>query len=330
VGIDEPEEREHSVLIFAAVAILVLGLLLLIARLIAGQQSADNAQAYQPSPRETLGGAPAVLAAPYAVEYGPKQPPLPLSAPPEIGARAYAIVDRACGAVIWGKDEHERLAPASLTKIVTALVVEKRAKLTDMVDVNVSGRQMAARGSSVMGVEPGMRLSVEDLLHGLFLPSGNDAALALAGYMGGGSVNNFVDLMNEEAQRLRMLDTHFTNPHGLDSRGLYSSAYDMALAGRALLDDPYLARLSSTPEYEPAWDGPALRNGNKLLQMYPGAFGVKIGFTTNAQQTIVAAAERNGRQIIVSLFGTETRYLDSIALFDWAFSQAPSACAASN
>jgi D-alanyl-D-alanine carboxypeptidase len=324
--VDEPEEREHSVLIFVAVAVLVLGLLIVVSRLVTGSESAAGVQASESQSRERLGGGPAVLAAPFAYEYGPKQPPLPLSPPPALDARAFVIIDRACGGIVWAKNEHERLAPASLTKIITALVVEKHAGLSEMVDVNVSGKQMAARGSSVMGLEPGMRLSVEDLLYGLFLPSGNDAALALANHVGRGNIGAFIDLMNQEARALGMYDTQFVNPHGLDSRGLYSTAYDMALAGEALLDDPYLARLSSTPEYEPDWPGPPLKNGNKLLQMYPGAFGVKIGFTTNAQQTIVAAAEREGRQIIISVFGTETRYLDSMALFDWAFSQAPSPC----
>jgi D-alanyl-D-alanine carboxypeptidase len=103
----------------------------------------------------------------------------------------------------------------------------------------------------------------------------------------------------------------------------------MALAGRALLDDPLLAQISSTPEYEPAWSGPVLKNGNRLLSTYPGAFGVKIGFTDRAQQTIVAAANRDGRELIVSVFGSEDRYTDSAALFDWAFANIPARCTGS-
>jgi D-alanyl-D-alanine carboxypeptidase len=122
-------------------------------------------------------------------------------------------------------------------------------------------------------------------------------------------------------------DTHFTNPHGLDDAGLYSSAYDMAMLGRSFLEYPNLAPLSTTRTYQPAWTGPELKNGNKLLQLYPGAFGVKIGYTTRAGQTIVAAAERDGRQVIVSVFGSVDRYADTMALFDWAFSNIPSRCA---
>ena len=350
-----PEEgdvrSEHRVLIFAVVAAFVLGSLLLLARFASGEEpslaepltptatqtASLSLGSGQPlrggagpalSQQENAGLAPAMAPVTAAIvsEDQHRAPPPALSPPPEVGATAFAILERACGAVLWGKNERTRLPPASLTKIITAMVVERRASLNEMVNVNVSGSQMARRGSSVMGVEPNMKLSVLDLLYGLFLPSGNDAALALAAHVGRGNVNRFIDLMNEEVRSLQMKDTHFTNPHGLDSPGLYSSALDMAIAGHAFLDEPLLGEVSSAPDYMPAWSGPKLKNGNKLLQMYPGAFGIKIGYTTNAHQTIVAAAERDGREVIVSLFGSDSRYLDSMALFDWAFTQAPSAC----
>jgi D-alanyl-D-alanine carboxypeptidase len=253
--------------------------------------------------------------------------PASLSAPPPVSARAYAFIDRACGAFVYGFNEHERLPPASLTKILTAMVVERvEPNLDQMVYINVSGSQMAKRGSSVMGLEPGMVLSIRDLLYGLQLPSGNDAAMALAEHIGGGNVQRFVDLMNEEAARLGLHNTHFANPHGLDNPALYSSAYDLALAGRAYLDYPVLAQISVTPYYMPAWEQGALKNGNKLLEQYPGAYGVKIGYTTKARQTIVAAASRDGRELILSILGSDNRYTDSTALFNWAFSQTRSAC----
>jgi D-alanyl-D-alanine carboxypeptidase len=122
-----------------------------------------------------------------------------------------------------------------------------------------------------------------------------------------------------------MNDSHFSNPHGLDSKTLYSSAYDMALAGRAALDTPLLFDVSNTRSYTTG-SGLSFRNGNKLLSSYPGADGVKIGFTNNAKQTIVAAAERDGRSIIVSVFGSDDRYADSAMLLDWAFDHVPSHC----
>jgi D-alanyl-D-alanine carboxypeptidase len=242
-----------------------------------------------------------------------------------VAAHAYAVLDRNCGDVIAVKNPNERMPPASLTKIVTALVVRNRANLDDVVLVNVSGKRMAAKGSSVMGIEPGMLLSVRDLLNGLFLASGNDAAEALAQYVSGND-DAFVALMNQAARQLRMADSHFSNPHGLDDSGLYSTALDMAVAGSALLNDPVLAQISSAPEYLPDWKGGVLKNGNRLLQSYPGAFGVKIGFTEKAHQTLVAAAERDGRQLIVSLLKTDDRYTDAEALLDWAFANSKATC----
>jgi D-alanyl-D-alanine carboxypeptidase len=251
--------------------------------------------------------------------------------PPAVVAQAYAVLERSCGATLAVKNERERLPPASITKIITALVVSDRSALDAMVNIEVSGKEMAKRGSSVMGIEPGMRLSVTDLLYGLFLPSGNDAALALAAHVSG-DVDSFVSLMNEKATQLGMNDSHFANPHGLDARDHLSSALDMANAGRALLDNQILAKISAAPAYIPTTQagmpGWTLENGNKLLKTYPGAFGIKIGYTSKAKQTIVAAAERNGRQIIVSLLGADNRYADSTALLDWAFTKTTTACQA--
>jgi D-alanyl-D-alanine carboxypeptidase len=282
----------------------------------AAPEAPTEAAVAPPAPEVVVPAPPAIL------------PPFtPLLPQPRVSARTFAIVDRSCGALAYGVGEHVRLAPASLTKIITAMVVERLADHNAMVDIKVDGEQMARRGSSVMGLKPNTQVSVIDLLYGLFLPSGNDAALALAQHVGGGSVEHFVQLMNEQMAQLQLQNSHFTNPHGLDDAGLYSSAYDMAMAGRAFLEDPELAQISVTPNYT-LGSGLSFKNGNKLLQLYPGAFGVKIGFTTNAHQTIVAAAERDGRQLIVSVFGSDDRYSDTIALFDWAFSSIPSRCPA--
>ena len=105
-----------------------------------------------------------------------------------------------------------------------------------------------------------------------------------------------------------MTDTRFANPSGLDAPGLYSTAWDLAMTGRVALDNPLMMNMSTTLSYKPAWDGPVLKNGNQLLKAYPGAFGLKIGFTDTAKETIVAAAERNGRQLVVSVLGSNDRY----------------------
>lgn len=155
------------------------------------------------------------------------------AAPPAITARAAAVIEAPCGALLHGDDEHVRLAPASLTKIATALVTVDYAGLSEMVDVHVDGAELAATtDSTIMGLRPGLYLPMQDLLYGLLLSSGNDAALAIAEYVGF-TVDDFVDLMNAKVAELGLTDTHFANPHGLDEPGLYTSAYDMAVLGES-------------------------------------------------------------------------------------------------
>lgn len=259
---------------------------------------------------------------------GPENEPVYVGSvrPDDIMGRAAAMIEEPCGASLYDYNAHERRAPASLTKIATALVALEGADLSEMVDVRVDGAELAATtDSTVMGLEPGQQLSVRDLLYGLLLPSGNDAAIAIAEHVGG-SAAAFVGLMNSKIEQLGLRDTHFTSPHGLDDPGTYTSAFDMAVLGRELMRQPELATIVSTRVYQPAWDGPPLWNGNRLLYLYPEAVGVKIGFTDNAGGTIVAAAERDGRQLIVSVLGSAGIYQDAITLLEWAFSNVPSVC----
>ena len=235
-------------------------------------------------------------------------------------------MEEPCGASLYDYNAHQRRAPASLAKIATAIVALEGADLSEMVDVRVDGAELAATTeSTVMGLQPGQQLSVRDLLHGLLLPSGNDAAIAIAEHVGG-SAAAFVGLMNSKVEQLGLRDTHFTNPHGLDDPDMYTSAFDIAVLGRELMRQPELAAIVRTRIYQPAWDGPPVWNGNRLLYLYPESVGVKIGFTDSAGQTIVAAAERDGRVVIVSVLGSSNVYQDAITLFEWAFSNAPSVC----
>ena len=247
--------------------------------------------------------------------------------PVSIVGQASAIIEAPCGTLLYGSNEHARLPPASLAKIATAIVAYERSDLDTVVDVRVnSGLLVASTGSTVMGLKPGVRMTMRDLMHGLLLVSGNDAAIAIAEAVAG-RTSGFVALMNDKAVELGLRDTRFANPHGLDEEGLYTSAYDAALLGQALLNEPELASIVSTKSYQAAWDGPLLWNGNALLNLYPGALGVKIGYTERAGQTIVAAAERDGRRIIVSVLGSLDRYTDAIGLFEWAFANTEPACA---
>jgi D-alanyl-D-alanine carboxypeptidase len=264
--------------------------------------------------------APAVQAPPQPA--APPPQPLP---PFDVPSRAVAIIEAPCGHLVYGKDEHLPLPPASLTKIVTALTAIDRLNLPDRVSIEISGKALKQRTrSSIMGLEPGMDVTAQDLLYGLFLPSGNDASIEIAEHVSG-SVETFVQEMNQVALSLGLHDSHFTNPHGLDSAGLVSSAHDMAQAGMVMMRHPVLAHIAGARSYT-LEGGLTLRNGNKLLGSYAGAYGVKIGFTNRAKHTIVGAASRGGRDLYISVLGSENLYPETSALLDWAFRSTTPAC----
>jgi len=264
------------------------------------------------SPQPTQTPTPSPTAAPHRPSFA-------------VDARAVAVLEAPCGALLYGKSEHASLPPASLTKIVTALAAIGRVNLDDTVEVDLSARELkSSTRSSVMGLEPGMTVTVRDLLYGLFLPSGNDAAIILAEHVSG-DVDSFVGLMNEEAASLGLNDSRFSNPHGLDSSGLRSSAYDMAVAGMEMMKNPTLAEMSAAPSY--VLDGGlTLNNGNRLLSSYPGAYGVKIGYTNRAKYTIVAAASQGGRDLYAAVLGSEDLYEETARLLDWAFEATQPTC----
>ena len=247
--------------------------------------------------------------------------------PPAISAAAVAVLEEPCGALVHSFNAHAHLPPASLTKIVTALVADERVNLAQTVQVTIDSAALtAATDATVMGLEPGQTLGMVDLLYGLLLPSGNDAALQIAQQVAG-NVKAFADLMNARVAEAGLKDTHFVNPHGLDAADHYTSAYDIAVLGNLLLQKPDLAFIVGTRTYQPNWDGPRVDNLNQLLGQYPGAIGVKTGYTLTAGHTIVAAAERNGRRFIVSVLGSGDNFGDATKLLDWAFTSAPSSCA---
>ena len=246
--------------------------------------------------------------------------------PPAISAAAVSVLEEPCGAVVHSFNAHAHLPPASLTKIVTALVADERVDLAQTVQVTVDGAALsAATDATVMGLEPGQTLGMVDLLYGLLLPSGNDAALQIAQQVAG-NVKAFADVMNARVAEAGLKDTHFVNPHGLDAPNHYTSAYDIAVLGNLLLQKPDLAFIVGTRSYQPSWNGPRVDNLNQLLGQYPGAIGVKTGYTLTAGHTIVAAAERDGRRYIVSVLGSGDVFADATKLLDWAFASAPSSC----
>ncbi len=247
--------------------------------------------------------------------------------PPAITGIAAVVMEEGCAEVLYSTNSELRRPPASLTKIMTALVAEERTGLDDLVPIDVSGAEFSLEtDSTIMGIERGQMLTMRDLLYGLLLPSGNDAAVQIAEHVGG-DMESFVAMMNQKAADLGLENTHFANPHGLDDDALYTSAYDMAIMGRELLRRPALAEIVGAQAYQPTWDGPAVGNLNQLLSFYPGSLGVKTGYTPLAGQTIVAAAEQGGRTIIVSILGSHWDiYKDVSELLNWGFQSTEPAC----
>jgi D-alanyl-D-alanine carboxypeptidase len=213
---------------------------------------------------------------------------------------------------------HERRAPASTTKIMTAILALENADPNMHTVSEVDGSTMV--GSSVMGLRPGVDISMNDLVYGLMLPSGNDAALEIARAVDGDR-NAFVERMNRKAAELGLDNTHWANPHGLDNPDHYSSAYDLAMLARYSMQNEAFRRVVGTVDYHLAppsdYD---LRNGNSLLTKYPGADGVKIGWTNDAGWTFVASVERDGHRVFVTVLNSADRDADAAALFDWVFS----------
>ena len=268
----------------------------------------------------------AAVAAAVASPTPRRSPRLGVEPVPKVTGLAASVIEEPCGATLYGLNERMHLPPASLTKIAAALAAVHHRDLSDIADITVNGPALSDEtDSTIMGLEPGMRLSLHDLLYGLLLPSGNDAAIAIAQFVAGDEPA-FVALMNEETANMGLRDSRFENPHGLDAPRHYTSAYDIATLGAALLREPALAEIVRTKTYQPAWDGPALQNLNLMLGNYHGVIGVKTGYTDLAGQTIVAAAERDGRRIIVSVLKSEDLYVDSAALLDWAFNETNPAC----
>ena len=242
---------------------------------------------------------------------------------PEIAA-PYAVALAESGAtVLFERGMRERVAPASLTKIMTAHVALQRGALDQRVTVTKSDMI----GQASMGLREGETLRLETLLHGLLLPSGNDAALAIAravgAQTGGGSdaeaVARFVGWMNEEAIRLGLADTRFVNPHGLDRPGHYSTAYDLARLTVAAMRNPAFTRVFGAPSYTA--DGYRLAHGHPLIGRYPGLLGGKTGLTRGCGYCLVTAAERDGQRVVVVVLRLtrDQATADTRALLDWSF-----------
>ncbi len=229
-------------------------------------------------------------------------------------AESAILMDAATGTVLYEKNADQRALIASTTKIMTALVALESAKLDDTLEVPAEAA--GVEGSS-MFLMAGQQVTVSDLLYGLMLKSGNDAAAALAIHCAG-SVEAFAERMNRKAAALGMHGTSFSNPHGLNAEGHYSTARDMALLTRAALQNDMLSRIVSSKYAKVG--GITIKNHNRLLWSYPGADGVKTGYTVNAGRCLVSSATRDGMRLIAVTLNDRNDWADHTAMLDYGFS----------
>ena len=235
-----------------------------------------------------------------------------------VTAKAYALMEAGSGRLLLGKNEHDRLPMASTTKIMTALLlIEAGEDLDTLVSVPP---EAAATGGTSMHLAAGERVSLRDLLYGLMMVSGNDAAVTLAVHLSG-SVETFAARMNAKAAALGCADTHFTNPHGLHDPEHYTSAYDLARMARAAMEHPFFRELVSTEGYTTA-TGDRLRTfrtKNRVLTEVEGGCGVKTGYTKKAGRCLCFAARRAGMLIIGAVLHASDMWGDAGKLLEEGF-----------
>lgn len=245
-----------------------------------------------------------------------------VSSSPDINSRAAVIIEKSTGAILFGKNENDKRKMASTTKIMTAIVVlESVENLSEIVTVS---KKAASIGGSRLGLSANAKITVNDLLYGLLLCSGNDAAIALAEFIGG-SVEDFANLMNKKASELGLLNTHFVTPHGLDNDEHYTTAYELALLTKYALENETFIKIVSTKRCSISINGISknINNTNELLGYLEGVYGVKTGFTNGANRCLVTSCKRGELDIICVVLGADTkkfRTQDSIKLIEYAFS----------
>lgn len=231
-----------------------------------------------------------------------------------VSAKSAILLDGQTGRVLYEKQPDKQSLIASTTKIMTALVVCEQTNVLDR--VRIPKEAVGIEGSS-MYLQEGEVLTVQELLYGLMLRSGNDAAVALAIYCGG-TVEGFAELMNDKAHRLGLENTHFVNPNGLDSPGHYSTARDLAVLAAYAMNNPIFAKTVSTKTV--SFGNRSLRNHNKLLWLLEGADGVKTGFTKAAGRILVSSCSRQGRRLIAVTINDGNDWHDHQLLMENGFS----------
>jgi len=232
---------------------------------------------------------------------------------PEVTAESIYLVDLPSFTPIYSRNENLELFPASTTKILTALVAYDIYKPNQIITV-----KKTIDDGQIMGLVIGEKITVENILYGMLVYSGNDAAYVLADNYG---YDKFIDLMNKKAQTLGMKNSHFSNPNGLDSGTQHSTSYDLSLAARELLKNPYLSKIVSTKEITISDVDfkyfHQLNNVNKLLGEIQGLGGLKTGYTENAGENLVSFYKKNGHQFVIVILKSLDRFSDTRNIIKW-------------
>ncbi len=237
-----------------------------------------------------------------------------------INARSYIVLDRKSKKVLIGKNEYTKAKMASTTKIMTATIILENCNLDDIVTIS---KKSANTGGSRLGLKTNDKISVLNLLYGLLLCSGNDAAVALAEYCSG-SIPEFCNLMNQKAIELGLTNSHFETPHGLDSDGHYTTAYELSLITDYALKNSTFVKIVNTKNHTIQINNypKNLSNTNELLGVLDGVYGVKTGFTNGANRCLVTACKRNDMDLICIVLGCDTKKFrgqDSTKLINYCF-----------
>lgn len=264
--------------------------------------------------------------------------------PPELYSPAVILIDASTGKILFEKNMHERRYPASLTKVMTAIIVLENCKLNEVATVSKNAVTTIPSGYVTALLQEGEQFTVEQLLYLLLIPSANDAAIVLAEHVVGGTdnIDQFFVLMNNKAVELGCKDTHFVNPNGIHDESHYSTAYDLSLMAKAAMDNVVFRNIVATVKYElPATslynsNDRIFTNNNSLLRLnnndspdnyyYQYATGVKTGFTTPAGNCLIASATKNKLSLITVTLGSlqtddglSQRYLDTLSLFRYGY-----------
>ena len=247
---------------------------------------------------------------------------------PEISAQAAILMDANTGVILYSKNIHEKLYPASVTKILTCLLAIENGNLDDMVPFSHEAVFSVPTDGSKMGMDVGESITLEECLYGIMVASANEVANAVAEYTSG-TIDDFIDMMNDYATEIGCEDSHFVNTNGLHDENNYTSAYDLAVISRLFFQNEMLCKVSNTPRYhfEASATQPDdfyVKNKHRLITEeipYNGVVGGKTGYTDDARQTLVTCAEQNGMKLICVVLKEEspTQFTDTVELFDYGF-----------